>query len=175
MTNIEDGKLYDNELAQTKTEKVKAMELLYRFSLAVALLGITYDLTIQEMIREKQASGEFELNGAFQFWHDNFVGDISNAFAYVFGIPVVAGVINAELQRSEEISDQLKQIAENITMILPYVMAIFFLLGAIDGETNQYIFAWGTPDRHDLVGAIYGTIVALNSAVLFRKKIYATK
>jgi hypothetical protein len=44
----------------------KARALVYRLSLAIALTGIGYDMTLQEYVREQQANGKIHLEGVLQ-------------------------------------------------------------------------------------------------------------
>lgn len=142
----------------------------FRISLAIAMLGFAYDMTFQELVREQMMQGNLSLDGWLLFLHNNFAGDIGNAFAYAY-ISILAEIANLEFQESE-VGDRLKKATDKITLVVPYFLAIFFIIGATDGETNQYIFKWGTPDKLDLVGAYYGIAVALVSYLKFRKKVF---
>lgn len=150
----------------------RGVDLLYNANLAVSMLAIGYDLTLQELVREKQRAGTLTLEPHLAVLHDNFVGDIGEAFAYVFVAPTVAEVINFGIQQSENVSEGVKKIFETGTQILPYVMAILFMAAAFDGETAQHIFKWGTPDAGDLYGVTYGTIMALITAIRFRNRVF---
>ena len=150
----------------------RGADLLYHANLTVSMLAIGYDLTIQELVRERERAGTLTLEPHLAVLHNNFVGDIGEAFAYVFVAPTVAEVINFGVQQSENVSEGVKKVFEVGTQILPYCMAILFLAAAFDGETAQRIFKWGTPDAADLFGVSYGTAVALITALRFRNRVF---
>lgn len=143
----------------------------YWINLPVALLGIAHDLTTQELIREQQASGALHLGPVASFLNNNFVGDIGNAFAAVFGVPAVMEVINSGVQRGDA-SETTKKVSSFLTSIAPFAMAALFIGAGIDAETSQHIVSWGTPDQFDLIGAAYGTAVALPSILKFRRAVF---
>ncbi|MCX6730543.1 MAG: hypothetical protein NTZ55_01725 [Candidatus Roizmanbacteria bacterium] len=149
----------------------KFLNTVYWVNLPVALLGIVHDLTGQELIREQQAQNALQLTQSAQFLNNNFVGDIGNAFACVFGVPAVMEIVNSEIQKSD-ISEPAKGMSEFITNIAPFAIAALFIAGAIDGETAQHVVKWGTPDKLDLIGAAYGTAVALPSILKFRNAVF---
>ena len=150
----------------------RGVDLFYNANLTVSMLAIGYDLTIQELVRERKRAWTLTLEPHLAVLHNNFVGDIGEAFAYVFVAPTVAEVINFGVQQSENISEGVKKVFEVGTQILPYCMAIFFLAAAFDGETAQHIFKWGTPDAGDLYGVTYGTAMALITALKFRNRVF---
>lgn len=165
----------DNNSVKREQSPSGVLDKAYWVSLAIALAGILYDETAQELIREEVAKGNLHLNEFLLFFNDNFVGDIGNAFGFVFAIPLLTEVINWEVQKSQELSEQTKKVSEFASLIAPFAMAVLFLAGAIDGETSQRIFKWGTPDKLDLVGAVYGTAVALVSILKLRDKVFPRK
>ena len=143
----------------------------YWVNLSIAMLGIVHDLTGQELIREQQASGALHIGPVASFLNNNFVGDIGNAFAAVFGVPAVMEVVNSGIQRGDA-SETTKKISSFLTSIAPFAAATLFIAAGIDAETSQHIISWGTPDQFDLIGAAYGTAVALPSILKFRKAVF---
>lgn len=162
-------------MSTEKSPLKKILNGIYWTSLSVALLAISHDLTGQELIREQQAKGLIELNSITKFINNNFVGDIGNAFASVFGVPVIMESINLGIQNSENTKNWVKSLSKNLTLIAPFAIATLFMAGAIDAETSQHFIKWGTPVKLDLVGAAYGTAVALPSILKFRKKVFPKK
>lgn len=152
----------------------KIFNAAYWINLPIALLSIAHDLTLQEYIREQQVKGVMKLGTVATFINDNFVGDVGNAFAAVFGVPLVAEVINHEVQKGNA-NEGVKKLSRFVSFVAPFAMAALFLAGAVDGETNQHIIEWGTPEKGDLVGAIYGTAVALPSILKLRGKVFPRK
>lgn len=150
----------------------KIVNGIYWTSLSIALVGISHDLTGQELIREQQAKGLITLNPLESFLNGNFAGDIGNAFACVFGVPVIMEAINFGIQKSETSKEWVKTMSKILTYVAPFAIAGLFLAGAIDAETGQQFVKWGTPDKFDLSGAIFGTAVALPSILKFRKKVF---
>lgn len=143
----------------------------YWINLPVALLGIAHDLTGQELIREQQLSGALQLGPVASFLNNNFVGDIGNAFAAVFGVPAVMEIVNSGIQKGES-TETTKKISSFLTSIAPFACAALFIAAGIDAETSQHVISWGTPDQLDLIGAAYGTAVALPSILKFRKAVF---
>src|SRR3989344_3614853 len=124
----------------------KFLNATYWINLPIALLSIAHDLTLQEYIREQQVKGLIKLGSVATFLNDNFVGDVGNAFAAVFGVPLVAEVINHEIQKSDA-HEGVKKISKFTSLIAPFAMAALFIAGATDAETNHRIVEWGTPQK----------------------------
>jgi len=157
-------------MKKLESEINKLYSKIYWLNLSIALLAITYDLTLQEVIREQQAQG-LKLPELLNFLHQNFAGDIGNAFSFVFGISTIIEIINQEIQQQQN-NENLKKVFEIFSALAPYLLAAFFFLASIDGETSQQIFKWGTPDKNDLYGAFFGIMVAFASIIKFKKAIY---
>lgn len=138
----------------------------------IAVLFMGYDLTVQELVREKITADELTLPPLLQFLHDNFAGDIINAFATVFFIPTVSKLVLTEDKPSPENPKLFDRLKEPFLKTLPWVMAIAFLGVALDAETTQRYFEYGTPDPLDLTGALYGTLTALLSYFRLTAQLY---
>ena len=149
----------------------KILNKIYYANLGLAILGITWANTGQKIVREEQARG-LQLAPLPRFINDNCIGDLSNAFAAILGFPVIAEIINLEIQKSPAQSERVKKVSQFVTDVAPYVMTGLFVAAAIDAETGQKILKEGTPDKLDLVGAFWGASVAFPTVIKFKNKVY---
>ncbi len=159
-------------LQEQKGNRLGCFNIMYLPNLLICIGAIIHDLSTQEFIREGEVSGAISLNAQTSFLNENFVGDIGEAFACIFAVPVIIELINWSIQQSR-VSESTKKLSEGFSLILPFLITILFLLGATDGESSQQIFKYGTADPKDLVGAYYGAAVALVSILKFRQLVFS--
>ena len=138
----------------------------------ISLTSIAHDLTTQEIVREKVVAGEIVLGPIAHFLNEHFVGDVGNAYAAIFLIPVICEFINKEILNNENISALVKDISRLVTTVSPYLMAALFLGVAYNVEMSTNILGAGTGDKLDYVGAAWGVMTALPAVVKFNNRVF---
>lgn len=152
---------------------IKATNSAFWLGQGISLASIVHDLTFQELIREKVASGEMALGSVGSFVNENFVGDVGNAYAAIlFPTVIFEACVNLPIQRSEEVQQWIKDISRFVAKVSPYILTALFLLVAHNVEVSTNILGAGTGDDLDYYGAVWGALTALPATVRFANKVF---